>query len=313
MDIETYVDNESRVIYGNSVPYMISAYGRLLRYNELTDKVETVQVSEIFVGLDCISTFINWFNKSGAIQIELPDVFKREKTDKHNYRRQFKNVLVAHNGFKFDYRFFIDKLSPMYDLNLCGDLGQIKKIEFMNILMLDFCLLMPMSLKRCAESLKTPLQKFPFDIHNITKTNWQSLVPQLSKYCLRDSEVLYQCFTKYIETRATTYYNQTNFPMQLFPQSLSSASLDIFRSCYLQYELESSPPHILCHEETQMIGGSTINYKIRFGLGIALDINSAHPSAMCNLMPYQALSIRQGPCFVRQNKFVHTDNYFCYF
>jgi hypothetical protein len=64
-----------------------------------------------------------------------------------------------------------------------------------------------------------------------------------------------------------------------------------------------------------MIGGSCSNFKIRMGHGLGLDINSAHPSAMCNYMPYEAISMHENPDFVEYtlDKITHTDNYFCYF
>ncbi len=64
-----------------------------------------------------------------------------------------------------------------------------------------------------------------------------------------------------------------------------------------------------------MIGGSCINYKVCFGIGLGLDINSAHPSAMCNPMPYKPLTMKSTADFIflHPSDMVHTDNYYCYF
>ncbi len=56
---------------------------------------------------------------------------------------------------------------------MSGDISSIKKFSFMNITMIDFCLLMPMSLAKCAQTLNTQQKKFPYDIQSITKDNWK--------------------------------------------------------------------------------------------------------------------------------------------
>lgn len=58
---------------GNTVPFMLSAYGDLLVYKQENNKwrVDRMKVAKIFEGLNCVNEFITWLSASGAVQIEV--------------------------------------------------------------------------------------------------------------------------------------------------------------------------------------------------------------------------------------------------
>lgn len=64
------------------------------------------------------------------------------------------------------------KLANCQRVRITGDISQIKSIEFSNVLMLDFILLVPQSLKAIGESFQTVTRKLDFDIADVTRENW---------------------------------------------------------------------------------------------------------------------------------------------
>lgn len=54
-----------------------------------------------------------------------------------NYIRDFKNIFIAHNGAKFDYRFLFTKLTQYAHMEVVGSKTQIKKIRFRNVEFVD--------------------------------------------------------------------------------------------------------------------------------------------------------------------------------
>jgi hypothetical protein len=74
--------------------------------------------------------------------------------------------------------------------------------------------------------------------------------------------------------------------------SASSLSMKIFRRCYLNKQISSSPKEVQYSEREAYYGGMTITLKRELKSGYYYDINSSYPSSMCKKMPVEYIGVR---------------------
>jgi len=216
-----------------------------------------------------------------------------------NYLRDYRNIFVAHNGAKFDYRFIITKLTQFSNIDIVGCKNQMRSFTFKNLHFNDSFQLLPVGLGKLCKTFKTRNQKFPYDIEGVTLTNWESKRVAIEKYCRMDCLALHEVYMLYISRRAQQYFNNTSFPRKLFPITQSQAALDVLRSCFLDETLNSYP-QLQDIETESYLGGSVQAFDVDMHEGVTWDINSSYPGAMHNKMPVEPIPDEETGVFVHE-------------
>ncbi len=91
----------------------------------------------VFAGYDCVDQFVQWIISEGILRLQPLSSSNKYKERGQDYVRDFKNIFIAHNGARFDFRFIISRLSKYSSIDIVGTKNQIKKLKFKNLEFID--------------------------------------------------------------------------------------------------------------------------------------------------------------------------------
>ena len=260
LDIET-LTNTDNLNFGNQKPYLIQIWGG-------TDEFDFT-----FWGVDnCVSAFVEWF----------PTLFEVDK----------EIFIFAHNGAQFDYKFLMSELMNRYSVEITGDHNKIILFKIRNVSFLDFFLFFPTSLNNLSKSWIGE-EKLEFDHNKINLDNYNTEYKQLAiEYCKKDCILLFKIVNKFLCTIfETSFKNNINLSGVLNFYTAPQLALRIFKSIYLQCELEGSIGWNYLIEKESYYGGMCVVYR-KQGLEnlYCYDVNSCYPASMLCLMPFKLIN-----------------------
>jgi DNA polymerase type B, organellar and viral len=298
-DTETYRDKDK-----NCIIYNITLFGEL----------NGEKIKKSFYGCNKNSAKNKFHNY-------LQSIVTYRNTKKSHEKNAIKDIYIyGFNNSKFDnllfYKSLFDTL-PTTKFIFCKN--SLKSIIFGNIRIYDISLIYSGmgGLRETCKSFGLEKEKgvFPYDFPNENNLNYIGEVPELKywnskkdmdeyinkngnifnmkeyteKYCLLDSELVYELgkihFKNCIGEINNRYYNILKCP------TAANMSIKIFTQCFLDefiYESNGYDSELESYKagrtevfQQEFISDNVIKYLY------VVDINSAHPASMRNIMPFQ--------------------------
>ncbi|HXS60631.1 MAG TPA: DNA polymerase, partial [Candidatus Sulfopaludibacter sp.] len=262
----------------------------------------------VFYGDDSVNEFINKIDKMST-KINYKKARPKEEIEQI--------YIYGFNNARFDNLFIYKKLyerNPSTEYVFAGN--SIKYIKYNNINICDICMLYNNGgLRKTAKDFNIVKEKgvFPYKFVNKNNLNYKGLIPDKKywntendfreyqnkeginfnmkdytiKYCLLDSEITYLLAKKHIEM-CVSQINDRNYNV-IDCMTSAKLSVALFQQTFQEDEIKQSPNHIIDKERRAYKGGRTEVFKKYHKKGklYHYDINSAHPSGMCELMPYK--------------------------
>lgn len=295
-DFETHKDEENKCIVFNGT-----------FYGTLGDK----QIKQSFYGKDCIDEIINFIH-----DISTPVDWRKSRP----HEKIPTISLFGFNNSKFDNLFIYEKLIIKNASTKCIFAGSsIKSIRYNNISIYDISAQYKLgNLRSTCETFGLEQEKGVFPHKFVNKDNlyyngdipdikyWNSkadyreycknydsfdMKSYCEKYCLLDSKLVYE-LAKIHLNNCRGQINDRSFNVSRCITS-ASLSLKLFKQCFLEEDLYQSPNKIIEKERSAYKGGRTEVFKKKFISNkkthklLYIDINSAYPAGMCDLMPYK--------------------------
>ena len=287
--------------YGSKATlYCICVYGTL--NNELK--------SISFYGKKCLSTFVDWIDN-----ISTPKYDKKAKA-----KKSIPQIYIfGYNNSNFDNLLIYKELNKKNpSTKYCFANNSIKYMYYNNISFHDIALFYRIAggLRNTAKEFELEEEKgvFPYDFVNKNNLEYVGEIPDKKywnseedykeyvskhdnfnmkkytiKYCTLDAKIVYQLAKKHYqccqgEINGKKYY-VFNSP------TAANMSLKLYKQVFLDKNIKQSPDNIIECERNAYKGGRTEVFKKYFKGSTDkplyyVDINSAHPSGMTELMPH---------------------------
>jgi len=296
-DCEVYSEDKSM----NSIVYCITVYGIL--HGEIIKKKwygENV-INKFIDYIDSIATKIN--NEKSRPKGEIEKIYIYGFNNSN-----FDNLLIYKELYNKDHR-------TKYNFTS----SSIKKIEYNNIHIFDLCLFYSGSLKKVCNDFDLDIEKgvYPYTFPNKNNLYYCGKIPSIEyynnekdylkaceelgenefnlkkitkKYCLLDSQLVYELAKKHIK-ESIGFINGKLYDTQKCGTGAGVAK-KMFQNIFQLDVLEQSPDKIIEREKQAYKGGRTEVFKKYFKSdGITkmynIDANSSYPASMVEMMPYK--------------------------
>lgn len=310
-DTETFKDDD-----GSSYIFNITLVGE--------------KIKQSFYGINCYDDFIEYLDKNLLIKVN-------SKKSKENKKNEYKYI-YGFNNSNFDNLLMFYELSlknPNMEIRFTE--SSIKYMKYFNICFFDISLFYKEGdLRNTCKKFKLEKEKgvYPYKFPNRNNLNYIGEVPELKywnnqndmnefnknnkmfnmkeyteKYCLLDSELVYELGKIHIKSSTGTINNK-NYDTRKKATGASIA-LSIYNQVFQKDILYQSPDDIIKKEKEAYKGGRTEVFK-KYGKNLNYyDINSSFPYSMTFIMPYKYLRTIKGERIIKNKDDIVDINLYC--
>ena len=338
-DAETYLKSLMSNVFNLTLVGHIPNKNYNNKKKECKENEKIIKVNKSFYSLNCVEEFVNYIdeictkinNKKARTKVKIPFI--------HMYgfnNSRFDNLLIYEQLYKIDpstkYVFAGNSIKyikynniRIYDISLDYKLGGLRdtskafKLEkekgvypykFVKEDNINYIGEVPdekyWNTRRDIDKITgkiTIIKEYEEYIKKEGKENF-NLKEYTEKYCLLDSELVYELALKHLESAKgeITLKDGTvkKYNVEKCPTSAGTA-MKMFEQVFLEDILDQSPDNIVTKEKNAYKGGRTEVFKKQFELFdkkshkrlYYFDINSAHPSGMTKMMPFKYLKTMQ--------------------